>query len=365
MVSLDRISVRQLSAILLVFLVANFDIFEPRVTAAEAGSDAVLSLILALLVTLVMTAVLMELSLRFRHTDVMQYSVALLGSPLGQAVGAVYLLVLVFGGAGRPLFEAGVVGRAAFGWPDPAVLAVLVLGALAAGYLVYRGPGTLARLSEYGAVAAIVLVVVVGLTVLPKVNWANFTPLLAHGWLPVLRGAGALLQRFSLAYILLILLPRTDNAAGAVNWIFGTMVLVAVLMGIGILSIGIHGAPVVAATFLPSLQLIQDSVFGRAWLSGLAVVLWLLSLVLKAAIGYWLAGAILAETMDRDWRRLIVPVGIGALVVANLLWSNVDQSYIVFAQYFRWLAYTAGLAVPALLLLAATWGHPEPRQENP
>ncbi|HUW66050.1 MAG TPA: GerAB/ArcD/ProY family transporter [Spirochaetia bacterium] len=283
---------------------------------------------------------------------------------LGQAVGAVYLLTIILGGAARPLFEAAVVGRTAFRWPELVVLAVLVLGALAAGYLARRGLASLGRLSEYGAVVAIVLIVVVGLTVLPKVNWANYTPFLTHGWLPVLRGAGTLMQRFSLAYILLLFLPRTENAAGAVNWIFVTIFLVAVLMGVGILSIGIHGAPVVAATFLPSLQLIQDSVFGRAgWLTALAVVGWLLSLVLKAGLGYWLVSATLAETMDRDFRRLIVPVGIGVLIVANLLWSNVDESYIVFAQYFRWLAYTAGMAAPALLLLAATWQ--QPGEQNP
>jgi len=74
----------------------------------------------------------------------------------------------------------------------------------------------------------------------------------------------------------------------------------------------------------------------------------------------------LAETMERDFRRLIVPVGSGTLVLAVLLWSNIGQSFIVLAQYFRLLAYLAGMAMPALLLLLAAW-QPGPRagEENP
>jgi len=73
-------------------MAANFDIFEPRVTAAEAGGDAVLSLVLAFLVTVVMTAVLLELGLRFRQTNVVGYAVSLLGSPLA----GVYELSVLF-----------------------------------------------------------------------------------------------------------------------------------------------------------------------------------------------------------------------------------------------------------------------------
>jgi len=363
----ERISVRQLGAVVLVFLVAGFDLFEPRITAAQAGPGAFWSLILAFGVALLMTAVLLELGLRFGPADVVRYARSLFGPYLGQAAGLLYLLVILFGGTARPVFEAGVVGRTAFGWSPPVVLAVLFLAVAVAGYVARRGLFAVARLAEYGAVVAVLLVLIVGVSVLPKVNWANYSPVPLHGWAPVWRGAGTFLTRFSLAYILLFFLPRTENAAGARGPTFATVGLVAVLLGAGILAIGIHGAPVVAATFLPAWQLVRDSVFGRAaWLADVAGGLWILGLVLQAAIGYWLVTVTLAETMERDFRRLIVPVGSGTLVLAVLLWSNIGQSFIVLAQYFRLLAYLAGMAVPALLLLLAAW-QPGPRagEENP
>ncbi|OAT80859.1 GerAB/ArcD/ProY family transporter [Desulfotomaculum copahuensis] len=350
----NHITVRQLNAMLLVFLIANFNVFLPQTVAREAGRDAWISLVLATIIALAVTFLLLKLALHFPDSSVMKYSVSLFGAQIGQITGTIYLLMLILS-TSRPVFKAGIIGQAAFQWPNRIVIGTMLISVLIAGYLVRRGLHAIAKISEYGVLVGVALVLVIGFTSISKVNWTNFTPVLANGWLPVLKGTATMLQHFALAYVLLLLLPKTKQAGDTIKLSMLSILLVAFLMCIGIFSIGIHGAAHTAATFIPSLQLIHDSVFGRnVWLTALAVAIWIAGQVVNAAIGYWLFIAAIAETTGTNrvkFRRLILPAGAAILIIGLVFWNNIPETRIFLTQYFKYLSYATWAVIPIALLI--------------
>lgn len=350
----NPITVRQLNAMLLIFLIANFNVFLPQTVAREAGRDAWISLILATIIALAVTFLLLKLALNFTDSSVIRYSVSVFGGQIGQITGTIYLLMLILS-TSRPIFKVGIIGQAAFQWPNRVVIGTMLISVLIAGYLVRRGLHAIAKLSEYGVIIGIALVLIIGFTSINMVNWTNFTPVLANGWLPVLKGTATMLGHFALAYVLLLLLPQTKQARDTIKLSMLSILLVAFLMFIGILSIGIHGAARTAATAIPSLQLIYDSVFGRnIWLTVLAIAIWIAGQIINAAIGYWLFIAAIdetAETKQLNFRRLILPAGLFILILAVIFWSNIHETRIFLTQYFKYLSYAAWAVIPIALLI--------------
>jgi len=151
------------------------------------------------------------------------------------------------------------------------------------------------------------------------------------------------------------LLPRTrDLQNTTVLSTMGTVLLVGLLMAVGTLSVALYGAGTTAASFIPSLQLITDSFWGRypAVLNGV-VVLWMLGLALKAGAAYWLLSTTLAETSSVPAARFFAPVGVATFVMALVLWNDPAQTYVYLRQGHRYLLYLVGIGIPLLLLLVA------------
>ncbi|HUW65910.1 MAG TPA: GerAB/ArcD/ProY family transporter [Spirochaetia bacterium] len=349
----ETISVRQLNAMVFIFLVSDFAIFEPRAVADAAGGQVLISVALATLVGILLTGVWFTLARRFPGIDVVRYSSVLLGTPLGQVAGTVYLFMLLIGAA-RSTAKVGTIGEAAFGWGAAVAVPVILLVVVALFLLTRRGLKTIASLCEYAAPVVIVLVAVAGLTVLAKANWANYT-FLATGWGPAVRGALSMTGRFSVAWVVLLLLPRTRNVQNTtILSTMGTVLLVGLLMAVGTLSVALYGARATAASFIPSLQLITDSIWGRnpAVLNGV-VALWMLGLALKGGAAYWLLSTTLAKTSSVPTVRFLVPVGVATFVLALVIWNDPAQTYIFLRQGHRYFLYLAGIGIPLLLLLVA------------
>ena len=85
----ETISVRQFNAMIFIFLVANFAIFEPRALADDAGGEVLISVALATLAGMLLIGVWFALARRFPDADVIRYGSILLRTPLGQIAGTV------------------------------------------------------------------------------------------------------------------------------------------------------------------------------------------------------------------------------------------------------------------------------------
>ncbi|HUW64898.1 MAG TPA: GerAB/ArcD/ProY family transporter [Spirochaetia bacterium] len=344
------ITVRQLSAMLFLFLAGGFDAFLPRYVAADAGGATLLSVGLATALALIMVGVILRVALRFSQSDVVQYSVAVWGSPLGQVAGTWYVLLLVFGAA-QPLAGVGLIGNVAFGWWAAATPPLIFLLAVACAVLAGQGLRKVARLSEYAAPAALIVGLIVGLAVLGKVNWTNFTMVPPGGWGPVWRGAVHLLGRFSLAYILLLLVPFTKSTRGIVQLTSVTILAAGLMLGIEALPVGLYGAGAAATSFIPSLQLLSDSIFGATpWFFDLAVGLWLLGLLFQVVIAFQLLATLLSQTAGTDPLRFLLPAGAAVAWTGLLLWTNAGGTYTFGEKYFQYLSFPAAIGIPLLLL---------------
>jgi len=313
-----------------------------------------ISIALAALAGILLTGACYTLARRFPDADLIQYSIALLGTPLGQIAGTICLFNLSIN-AGRSPAKISTIGQAAFGWGQPVAILLILVVVTASFLLVRRGLKTIGSLCEYGSMIAIVLVVVAGLTVLAKADWTNYT-FFAAGWGPAMKGAFTLTGRFSFVWVILLLIPRMRDITSTRNMLgtMATILVVGLLMCIGTLPIALHGAPNTVASFIPSLQLLAESVWGaNTIVLSAVVVIWMLGLALAGAVFYWLLTIALAETASAPAGRFLFPAGVAAYALAMIIWYDPSQTYAFIREGGPYFQYSAGVGVPLLLLLVA------------
>ena len=333
----------------------GFEVFLPRYVAAAAGGEALASLALACVAGFLIATALLKLVRRLGADGLVGYSAAVIGSPMAAAAGAWWALVLVMAAA-RPLAAVGLVGDVVLGWSaliTPPLLFLLTVGC----GLAVKLPGVrLARLAEYAAAALLLLDVVVGVTVLDRVDWRNYL----SGWDPaaVMRGALFLLGRFCPAYLLLLLMPAAGVAgrrAGVMPGILAT----AGVAALDVLPAGLYSPGAAAVAFMPSLSLLADSAPGSV--PGLffpAVVLLLLGSLLQTALSLLLAVIVLRGAPGDRGSGLLLAAGAAVAWTGLLFWSNYGGSYDFGATYFPYLILPAALGWPLLLLAASAWARP-------
>jgi len=346
----ETLSVRRMNAMVFIFLVANFSLFEPREVAAEAGGGVLICIALATLAGLILTWVWFALARRFPGTDIVRYSLTALGTPLGQAAGAVYLFTLLLSSA-RPVAKVGTLGASAFGWGTAASVAAILAATALLAVLAGRGLALVGSLCEYAAPAAVFLVATAAFSVMARANWSNYS---FTGWGPVVEGTLTLTGRFALAYVILFLLPRTrDTGLPSMLSTMGTVLLTGMMMAAGSLSVALYGAWTTGASFLPSLRLLTDSIWGRnPVVLSAVIILWMLGLTLRGATAGWLLMNALADTSAGTVRRYVVPVAATALIMGLVLWNDPGQTYQFQRQGLTIFSYTAGIVIPLLVLVA-------------
>jgi len=348
----EQITARQLNAMLFLFLAGGFEVFLPRYAAADAGGEALLCVGLATTLGLLGAAGVVQLARCIRGSDLALYGAAVLGPPLARVAGAWYVLVLVVVAA-QSLAAVGLVGDVVLGWPAAATPPLLFLLAVACGLVAGRGLSRAARLAEYAAPVVFLLVLLVGLTALGRVDWANYG--FRGDWGALARGTVHLLGRFAPAYILLLVLSSSARAplsGGAVP----AFLAAGLVMAVAVLPVGLYGGGAAAATFMPSLSLLADSIFGVA--PGLffpGIGLWLLGSLFQVILGFLLSTILLQPTAGERGCGFPLPAGAGIVWCGLLLWSNYGGSYAFGAGYFPYLVFPAAVGLPPLLFLLPAW----------
>ena len=156
MIGTERISGRQLLA--LVFILHSTVVISilPSITTADSLQDAWLSTLVALVLVLVIAFFITGLTARFPREDMVQFSIRLLGP---------YFLTVT---------------------PISFIIFVMVFASAVAAIC---GLEVIARVADLLFVLILILVISTLLTGLPKADFSLIQPVLSRGWGPVGRGA--------------------------------------------------------------------------------------------------------------------------------------------------------------------------------
>lgn len=350
-----KISNRQLMFIIIATIISTADIFLPAIVAAIAGRDAWISVLLATVEALVMAAIIISLGLRFSDKTLVEICQLVLGRWIGWILAFSWVTLFSVNVTINVLGQLSIIIKAAFMQATPQGTFIVILAVIAA-YAVNQGLETIARVTELLLPLGIGLLVLVGVLVLPLVEFGNYLPVMSGGLAPVVNGAHRMVSFLGEGVIILMLMPYLNQPQKVVGAAVGATALLGAFLFIGVLAIGMFNVTQTANMIFPALEMIRMVQIGQFFqhLDAIIMTVWIAGIYIKIVVYFYISCIGYAQLFGvKSYRTLIIPFG--CLVAASgLIWIN-NVTDVIQYLYMAWP--TQGLLfellVPLLLLLVA------------
>ncbi len=350
-----KISTRQLLFIIITFIISTSDIFLPSVVAGLAGRDAWISVFVASAEALVIAAVAVSLSLRFPQKTLVQICLKVLGKWPGRLLALIILIGFFLNLAIFTVSQLGVILKVAFMPKTPLIIFNGTI-VLIAAYAVYHGIETIGRLTELLMPLGIGMLILVGLMILPDVDFQNYRPFLEYGIGPVLSGSLRILSFLGEGVIIMMLMPYINKPQNVVRIIPLAILLLGFFLLVGVLAIGIFGASQTASLTFPALAMVRRIEIGNflEHLDAIIMTVWISGIYIKLIVIYYICCIGFAQLANiKRYHTLIIPIGL-IIATASVAWLN-DIAGLVRLISYSWTgqALFYELMIPLVLLTAA------------
>ncbi|MGO4270333.1 endospore germination permease [Paenibacillus sp. TAF58] len=351
MLEKGRISVRQFTVLVILYMIGTSILLVPSILAEAAKQDAWIASILG--VGMGMLSVLLYYALGNRYPDmtIAEYSERILGKWLGKAVSLLFISFIYL----LASFLLRVLGNfmTTHIMPETPIEVINIVFIGVVILAVRLGLENIGRASEIFFPAVIILFLLLVVFLSSKIKFNNIQPMLDEGIKPVLMAAFYFFSLQELV-VFLMLFPyvnqtnKARNALLAGTWIGGIFLIITT-----VLSTLVLGTDYTARNMYPSYTLAKQINVGNFLQRAEAIlaVIWLFTIFFKTVICFYSVALGLAQTLKlKDYRPLTFPLGM-IMVVLSIV---VNESIVKFMEFTPkvWSVYamTYMLVLPFLLL---------------
>ena len=341
----------QLIALIFVAASGTSIIFLPRSVAEAAGRDGWISIILGGCVALAVAVLIYFLCSRFPRRILPEFSMLILGKPLGIIVSAAYVVyALLLGGTTLLLFGEVTKTWVLFWTPQYVLIVSMLIPVI---YITLQGPVPLGRFTEL-IFYFVGLVVLILLLPLPEANLINVRPVGAEGLATVLGGIGQLPFAFLGIEVMFIFFPLFVNRGRVLRlYLLAVMLLVVFYTGLTLFTYALLGVentklqvwPLISYLSAARVQIIErfDNIF---------LFIMTAKIIGLVAVHYYAAAATSAVITGGRYFNLFILLLLPALYGITLLPARQYAAFEFASLVGTWGALFVGGMV--LLLLSVT-----------
>ena len=341
--------------LLFVLIMSTALLFVPGITAERAKQSAWLASLFASLAGFISLWVVGKLGQRFPGHTLPQYSKIILGKTLGKIVGGAYVLFFLFANI-LVIREFSDFLTITLMPETPRVIfsAIIVLiGAYAAS----KGIEVIARMTQFVLpLFVFTLVFLLGLAT-PNMELGKLQPFLERGILPVIWGAVVPASWYGEIVVLVILMPMVNKPQeikrkGAYALLGALFFLTAETL----ITLTIFGPNLTGDLLFPFWYLAKYIEFGNYLqrMESLIVFLWVISIVIKVAVFYYLVCFATAQVLNlKGYKPVIYVTAFVQILGANFLFTNTSQVSEFLSQNWPPFGLLFEVGLP-LILLAVT-----------
>ncbi len=356
MLEQGKISIRQATLLMVLTILATAILFLPSIATEQAGQDAWISAIIATVNGIIISLLVVTLMRRFPNQTIVEYSEDILGKFLGKIVGLGYFWFFLHTNA-IIIREFGDFMIAAFMPKTPLVVfnsMIIILAVL----VVRSGLEPLGRLNEWIFILYISILLTITVFLLPVMEVENLLPILEGGILPPLKGALTPTSWFGEIIILSMIFPFLTQPHRGYRVAIGAHLIVGAFLLIGVAqAVSIFGPVLVSAVKFPIMQTVRLISLGGFFdrVEVLVMVVWIAGVFVKVSVFHYATVLSAAQLFGlSDYRPLVIPLGILAVILSIHLFQNVSDLIEFLSVTFSVYALsTFEVGVPALLLLVA------------
>ncbi|TBL81148.1 GerAB/ArcD/ProY family transporter [Paenibacillus thalictri] len=350
-----KISPRQFSVFVTLFIVGGSILYVPSGLAHAVKQDAWISSIMEVVGGLALVVLYSALGSRFPNMTLAEYSEKLLGKWLGKGISLLYFMYFMFNTASFVRQIGDFLTTQIF--PDTPIMALHIVLFLLVVMGVRVGLEAFARASEifFPWVVALFLILLVSIS--PQIQIQLIQPVFEEGVRPVAAAAvNSLGNPFLQLVLLLMLFPYVNRTKEArKSFLLGTMIGGLALILVTLLSILVLGSEITEINQFISYSLVKKINVGAFFqrIEAIMAIIWFISMYVKITICFYASTLSLAQTLQvRHYRALTYPLGMIILVLSLIVNENIVESNL---QAEDWTSFSLpfGLIFPLLLLAAS------------
>lgn len=310
----------------------------PSFAIKHAKQDAWISIIFAIALSLIIAKITVNLSVRFQNKTIFQYPEEILGKVLGKIIVFLYLwwFLHLTSEVAREMGDF----LASELMPETPLLVFIIIIVCIAGYAAYNGLEVIARVVQL-LFPVLGLLFILYFLSLKDMKITRLLPVFDSGIAPILKGAivptGWLGEIFMISVIIPYLSKpkETQRVALFTVLISGFILVISVL--IVILTLGIYMG---SSSLYPNYSVVRTISIAKFLerMDYFAFVAWVLGGLIKIAFCYYSFALGSAQVLGlKDYRPLIIPVGIIIVALSILLHENIVDA---LSFYGIWSFYS-------------------------
>ena len=350
-----KISSFELLILLILFTTGTAILVIPSSMTALSNQDAWLSALIGLAGCAALGYFFVICSRVMRSETLIQYLERIYGKLIGKMIGAAYVF-FSFIGTTTLLYYFGNFTTTQILTRTPIELLNLMLAILVMA-VVRAGLEVLARTGELLIPWFMFLFIALSILLLPKLQLERISPLYEAGLADHLAAAYNFMAIAGFPLVVfLMFIPRNINRQDRVKWSFflGTGIGSLIVGVIVLLCILVLGASATARQMFPGYVLAKTiSLFDIIQrLESVMASMWILTIFFKTALYFYACVVGLAQLFEvKDYRFLVLPLGILAVVFSTVVYPNVSYMTNWDNTYWNSYALIMGFFIPAVTLL--------------
>ncbi len=342
--------------VLVIFFTIGTSILEvPSVLAVKTNQDAWITAIIGTGIGFLVIWLYTAIALWFPHFTYVQINEKVYGKWIGKAVSVIFVMMSLLY-ASTLLFQSGNFFNTHIMPNTPmSALNILMAGIMVMG--VYLGLETIARSAEIFGAFFFITFIVFTVLIAPDIQLDNIKPVFEAKPKTMIKSSFFfVLMSSGNAIVLLMIFPSFVNKVKQAkkSFLIGNLIGGLIIILITFLSISVLGSAKTTNEIYPSYELAKRISVGNfiERIEVLMALLWIISLYFKLILYFYATILAIAQILNlKDYRPLIMPMGIIAVVLSLVVYPNIIYKQEWDNTTGNSLTLVVGILFPLLLVI--------------
>lgn len=348
----ELITPKQGIALILAFILDGAIIFP---TAADAGRNLWISIIIAIAMSLLLFTLYYGIQMLYPGKNFYEINELTLGKIGGSIVNVFYIWYFLHLGA-LTVRDFGEF-ISVLSMPETPKIVIMAISTLVGVYIVKKGIEVIGRFSLFASVFSSIIIILLSLLLIPKIDINNILPIMGEGTGPVLKGAwDAFTFPFAECVLFIVVLSNLNNHKATRKTYYAGLALGGgFLLLASFFEIATLGEEMYRSLYFTSYTALSRIKFGE-FIQRLEIVGGLVFNVfgiIKIVLCLYVASVGISRIFNiKDYRTMVLPMGLLMLNLSSLLYDNVMDLVAWTTKVYRYYAIPFQIFFPVLIFIA-------------
>ncbi len=351
----NKISIRQLQALLILDIFGTGVIVLPRRVTQYANQDGWILVLLATILALILIYIMTSLATMFPNKDFLEFTSIIISKPVAIIISLGFIIKLILGTCLELRFFSEVVKQTMLYNTPFGVVCLIIL--LVSGYAAAKGYETRGRLAEILIFVVFVPLIIVFVIAAAGVDFTNIMPILKTPPESLLKGTFFTLASFNGIELVMLAIPYTNNKKKIKKNIIYSILFTGIFMtAMTIITICRFGYAETKLQMWPIISMTDTINIPGSFLErqeALIMSFWIISVFAIVNAGLFFSSLLAKSIIKKGKHSYYIIIFIILCFLMLFVPSDINQVYDFINLMFVTFGVTYMIVIPIVLLIIA------------